>query len=129
MKRSAILGQQSGRFFAPRRAAGTGACQAASATMISAMKKLSRREFMMTASAAALAATALPTSAAARRQRVFIASNTPNGILAYDWDTATAELTPAGVAAKFAHVDWVTCSPDRKDRKSTRLNSSHLGIS
>jgi 6-phosphogluconolactonase len=82
--------------------------------MISAMKKLSRREFMMTASAAALAATALPAAAAARRRRVFIASNTPNGILAYDWDPATAELTPAGVAAKLDNVDWVACSPDRK---------------
>jgi 6-phosphogluconolactonase len=81
--------------------------------MISAMENLTRREFMMTASAASLAA-AMPALAAQVRQRVFVASNTPNGILAYDWDPATAELTPAGVAAAFDNVDWVTFSPDRK---------------
>jgi 6-phosphogluconolactonase len=78
------------------------------------MNKLSRRDFLLTASAATLAVAASPSLAASSRQRVFIGSNTPDGILAYDWDPATAELIPAGVAAKLANVDWVTLSPDRK---------------
>src|ERR1700723_733043 len=72
---------------------------------------MSRRAFLKTASAATLACAASPTIALARRQRVFIASNTPDGILAYDWDPAGAELTPAGVAAKISTVDWITFSP------------------
>ncbi|MGA3264609.1 MAG: hypothetical protein ABSC47_11255 [Terracidiphilus sp.] len=47
------------------------------------MKNLSRRNFLVSASAAALAAS-IPSLAATRRQRVFIASLTPDGILAYD---------------------------------------------
>jgi 6-phosphogluconolactonase len=78
------------------------------------MKKHSRREFLLTASAATLAVAAAPSFAATRRQRVFIGSNTPAGILAYDWDSATAELTPAGVAAKLTNVTWIVLSPDRK---------------
>jgi 6-phosphogluconolactonase len=83
------------------------------------MKKLSRREFLQTASAATLAA-ALPafgatsSAAASGRQRVFIGSNTPEGILSFNWNPATAELTPAGVAAKLANVDWITFSAGRE---------------
>ena len=69
---------------------------------------------MMTASAATVAAAASTSLAASPKQRVFIASGTPDGILAYDWDPVSAELTPVGVAAKLANVDWLTCSPDRK---------------
>ena len=76
------------------------------------MANLSRRKFLITASAATLAAAASP-SLAASRQRVFVGSNKPDGILAYDWDPATGELTPAGVAAKLANVDWITFSPAR----------------
>ena len=47
-------------------------------------------------------------------QRVFIASNTPDGIRAFDWNPATAELTSAGVAAAVDNVDWICLSPDRK---------------
>jgi len=68
----------------------------------------------MTASAATVATAASPSFAANSRQRVFIGSNTPDGILAYDWDPATAELTKAGVAAKLANVDWITFSPGRE---------------
>jgi 6-phosphogluconolactonase len=78
------------------------------------MKNFSRREFVKTASAATLAAAALPSLAAPGRQRVFVASNTPVGILAFDWDAATAELTPAGAAATINNVDWITISADRK---------------
>lgn len=48
------------------------------------------------------------------RQRVFIGSNTPEGILAFDWDPATAELKKVAVAAKLANVDWITYSRDRR---------------
>ena len=78
------------------------------------MGKLSRRDFLITASTATLAAAARPSFAASHSQRVFIGSGTPDGILAYDWGPATAELTPAGVAAKLATVDWITFSPDRR---------------
>jgi 6-phosphogluconolactonase len=77
------------------------------------MKNLSRREFMMTASAVTLAA-AMPGFAASRRQRVFVGSNTPDGILAFDWDATAGELTPAGVAAKINNVDWIILSPGRE---------------
>ena len=78
------------------------------------MDKLSRRDFLMTASAATLAAAASPSFAAPGRQRVFVASGTPTGILAYDWDSAKGELTPAGVAAHIDTVDWITFSPGRE---------------
>jgi 6-phosphogluconolactonase len=77
------------------------------------MKNLSRREFVVTASAATVAA-ALPGFAAPPRQRVFVASNTPDGILAYDWDAATGDLVFAGAAAKINNVDWITMSADRR---------------
>ena len=82
------------------------------------MDKLSRREFVVTASAAALAGAASPSFAAAApapgTQRVFVGSGTPDGILAFDWHSATGELTPAGVAAKISTVDWITFSPGRE---------------
>jgi 6-phosphogluconolactonase len=78
------------------------------------MRTLTRRDFLRTVSAATLAAAASPSFAASQRQRVFIGSNTPDGILAFDWDPATAELFPVGLAAKLSNVDWITFSPDRK---------------
>jgi 6-phosphogluconolactonase len=84
------------------------------------MGKLNRRDFLVTASAATIAAAASHSLAASRSfgapatQRVFIGSGTPDGILAFDWDTATAELTLAGIAAKIANVDWLTLSPGRE---------------
>ena len=48
--------------------------------------------------------------AASRRRRVFIGSNTPYGILAFDRDPVSAELMHAGVAAKINNVDWITLS-------------------
>jgi len=68
----------------------------------------------MTASAATLAAAAAKSLAAPGRQRVFVASYTTDGILAFDWDPATGDLTPAGVAAKVTNVDWLALSADRK---------------
>jgi 6-phosphogluconolactonase len=78
------------------------------------MAKLSRRTFLKSASAASLTAVAARTVAASNRERVFIGSNKPDGILAFDWNPETAELTPAGVAAKIANVDWIIYSADRK---------------
>jgi 6-phosphogluconolactonase len=78
------------------------------------MKNFSRRDFLKTVSAAAMAAAALPSLASARRERIFVGSNTPEGILAYDWDSASGELAAAGVAAKLDNVDWITYSPDHK---------------
>ena len=78
------------------------------------MGKLNRRDFLKTASAATLAATASRSHAAAPTKRVFIASGTPDGILAYDWNPSTGELAAAGVAAKISTVDWLTFSPGRE---------------
>jgi 6-phosphogluconolactonase len=83
------------------------------------MKKLSRRNFLWTVSAASLAvaaapALAKPLIASSGRQRVFVASKTPNGILACDWDSDSGELVSAGVASGFRNIAWITFSPDRK---------------
>ena len=83
------------------------------------MEKLSRRRFLEIASAATFAAFTAPSFAASLiaapgKQRVFIASGTPEGILAFDWNPATAELTAAGVAAQIPDVSWVTFSLDRR---------------
>jgi 6-phosphogluconolactonase len=67
----------------------------------------------MTATAATLAS-ASSSFAAPGTQRVFVASGKPDGILSYDWNPASGELTAAGVAATVANVDWICFSPDRK---------------
>ena len=76
------------------------------------MRKLSRRDFLRTSSAATLAA-ASTGFAASDTQRIFVASGTPDGILSYDWHPATGNLTPAGVAAHVSTVDWICLSPRR----------------
>jgi 6-phosphogluconolactonase len=88
------------------------------------MKNLSRRKFLI-ASAATLAAAASPAFGTPagfgpppqfpppRHRRVFVGSGA-NGILAYDWDSVTAQLTPGGAAAKLAKVDWIAHSPGLK---------------
>lgn len=42
--------------------------------------------------------------------KIYVGSHAPDGVLAYHWDPATAELAPAGVAAKVANVAWITAS-------------------
>jgi 6-phosphogluconolactonase len=84
--------------------------------MVSAMAHLSRRAFLATASTVAATSLAAPRSSWARvasvqaRRRVLIGSSAPDGILAYDWDPATAELTAVGVAAKVPKVAWLAFS-------------------
>jgi 6-phosphogluconolactonase len=79
------------------------------------MKKLTRRNFLISASVATLAAAASPSLfASAGRQRVFVGCKAPDGILAFDWDPVTAELIPAGVAAKLGNVEWIAFSADHQ---------------
>jgi 6-phosphogluconolactonase len=74
------------------------------------MEILSRRSFLLTASAATLAAAAAPGFAAPRRQRVFVGSGTAQGILAYSWNPATGELFAEGIAAPLPNATWITFS-------------------
>ncbi|HVN94271.1 MAG TPA: lactonase family protein [Terracidiphilus sp.] len=46
------------------------------------------------------------------RQRVFVASHTPDGIVAFDWDPTAAALMRVGVAAKVPNVAWLAMSGD-----------------
>jgi len=84
------------------------------------MKKLNRRDFLLTASAATLAtagsrfAAAAAGAAGTLRKLVLIGSNGPDGILAYEWDAATGELTAKGAAAQVANVAWLALSPEKK---------------
>jgi 6-phosphogluconolactonase len=77
------------------------------------MGKLTRRDVLRSVPAAAVLA-ASKGFAVTSRQRVFIGSNTPDGILAFDWDPAKAEFHQVGVAAHLANVDWITLSRDRR---------------
>ena len=83
--------------------------------MASVMKHITRREFLGSASAATLAVLTarglLRAAAPTRRERVFVGSSAPGGILDYEWDPETATLTLAGVAAKVPKVDWLALSP------------------
>jgi 6-phosphogluconolactonase len=75
---------------------------------------MSRRDFLAT-SAAVLASASTPSfGAGAARTRLFVSSNTPQGMLAFDWNASTGELTHAGDAARLDNVDWIAFSPDRK---------------
>ena len=75
--------------------------------------EMNRREFLVGAGAATLAAAAVRGGAAPMTQRVLIGSNGPEGILAFDWDAEKAALNSAGVAAKLANVDWILLSKQR----------------
>ena len=93
-----------------------GAWRVAWATMAAVTTYATRREFLGTAALAALAGPGLLRAAKqgptpGQRSRVFVGSHTADGILAYDWDPAAGELTPAGVAAKIPNVAWLALSP------------------
>ena len=79
------------------------------------MKSLSRREFFMTASTAMLASAVAPEiaegTAKGPKRSVFIGGHSKNGgIVAYDWDTASATLTRIEVVAKTPVVAWLAFS-------------------
>jgi 6-phosphogluconolactonase len=84
--------------------------------MASAMTETTRRDFLMLASTATLGAFAMPDALggaapiSAGRKRVLVASHAPDGILAFDWDEASATLTPVNVAAKVPNVAWLALS-------------------
>jgi 6-phosphogluconolactonase len=78
------------------------------------MANLSRRTFVQTAAAVSISAVASRSFSQSKRHRVFVGSNKPDGIQAFDWNPENAEFSPAGVAAKIANVDWITYSADRK---------------
>lgn len=84
--------------------------------MASVMTETTRRDFVMLASTATLGALATPDAlrgaapVSTRRRRVLVASHTPDGILAFDWDDASGSLTRVGVAAKVPNVAWIAFS-------------------
>jgi len=78
------------------------------------MIKTTRRDVLRTVPAAALLGASKGFAMSSSSERVFVASNTPEGIRAFDWNPANGELTYAGVAAKVDNVDWICFSPDRK---------------
>jgi 6-phosphogluconolactonase len=78
------------------------------------MANFSRRSFSKSVAAFSIYAATSRSFSQSNRQRVFIGSNKPDGILSFDWDPATGELIAAGVAAQIANVDWITYSADRK---------------
>src|SRR5271168_1368095 len=97
--------------------------QAAIGDNFSAMKNLSRRRFVVAASAATLAAGSSlasaapdnkPGAAGTRHRRVFVGSSAPDGILAFDWDPVSGELSPAGVSAKVPKVAWLASSHEHQ---------------
>jgi 6-phosphogluconolactonase len=80
------------------------------------MTPTTRREFLTLASTATLGAFAMPDALrgaapdSARRRRVLVASSATDGILAFDWDEASATLTRVDVAAKVPKVAWLAHS-------------------
>src|SRR5580698_8902265 len=92
-----------------------GATAAPSAKITGAMRIHSRRDFLMSASAATLAAAATKSFAGfSASDRVFVASGTPEGIRSFDWNSRNGELDDAGIGAEISTVDWICFSPDRK---------------
>src|SRR5215469_9282753 len=74
----------------------------------------SRRTFLNTAAGFSVATIASRSFSQAKGRRVFVGSNKPDGILAFDWNPDTAEFSPAGVVSKIANVDWIIYSADRR---------------
>jgi 6-phosphogluconolactonase len=79
------------------------------------MHNLTRREFIVAASASTAALTT-KSFAEPHPWRVLIGSNTPEGILGYSFNYHTGELTPTGVAAKLANVDWLISARTKDDQ-------------
>jgi 6-phosphogluconolactonase len=87
---------------------------------LSAMKKIRRRDFLLTSTAAAVVAAtqsqfaAAKSAAGTRHRRVFVGSGGENGILAYDWDPVSGELRAQGIAAKIPKVAWLAFSNEHQ---------------
>jgi 6-phosphogluconolactonase len=78
------------------------------------MEKLSRRDFLLSVSAATLAAAAMPAYGSPHSQRVFVASSKPGSILVFDWDPASAALTPVSQSGLLTNVEWVALRANRE---------------
>jgi 6-phosphogluconolactonase len=87
------------------------------------MRNLSRRTFLSTSAALAAAAStsrALVASAAGYAdsgegpRRILVGSDTPNGILSFQWNAETGTLAPEPIAAKIDQSTWIQLSPDKK---------------
>jgi 6-phosphogluconolactonase len=83
------------------------------------MKKIPRRDFLLTAAATTVLAAQSPLAAASsaagtRHRRVFVGSGGENGILAYDWDPVSGELKAQGIAAKIPKVAWLAFSNEHR---------------
>jgi len=85
-----------------------------------AMANPTRRQFLAATAAAALSSRILVGSAPGYGQpgqeskRIFVGSDTNDGILAFHWDSATGTLTPEGIAAKIPQSTWIALSPDKQ---------------
>ena len=94
---------------------GDGAITGQSAKIALAMRNFSRREFLMSASAATLAASATKSfSASHMRQRLFVASGQPDGIQFFDWNPLGENSALRALQPKSALFDWICFSHDRK---------------
>ena len=80
------------------------------------MKNISRRDFVLGSTALTLAAQypgQLFAQPAQESKRILVGSGTPDGILAFAWDSATGALKPEGIATPISHSTWLDISPDR----------------
>ena len=92
-----------------------------------AMMNPSRRTFLAAASSAALV-DALTLQAAPRKmQRVFVGTNTSEGIRAFDFDSVSGGLIDRGVASSFSIIDWLALAPDGTTIYAASEVSSFLG--
>jgi 6-phosphogluconolactonase len=90
------------------------------------MANLNRRTFLaasVAVTAAASAPRALVASASGYAEagevfnRILVGSDTPNGILSFQWDAATGTLTPEPIAAKIDQSTWIELSPNNSTGK------------
>ena len=93
-----------------------GAIAGPSATIADAMRNLSRRDFLMSASAATLAAAATTgLRRIATRDASSLPPVRPTASRSFDWNPATGELADlSALPPDVCTVDWICFSPDRK---------------
>jgi len=79
---------------------------------------ISRRSFVLGTAAVSLSVAARALAQPAPKldsKRILVGSGTPDGILAFGWDSATGVLTAQGIAAGISHSTWLGLSPDRRN--------------